>query len=211
MCRTIVTTKLTTLATVGEMRVLLVTTTDCGINITIYPENYHQPIVHHVTGDNYYYVTHRYNSIFAQVADPSNLNNCLPNSGATQHMTPRLADLQDMVGGQKLGIKVADGHVIKCSSTGTIYIAMQDDNGIPFQATLQDVMYVSGLSRRLFSLTKFAKHGHHALVKNNATILYFGSAGNSGHPVTVMTGNIHHTIVSDITVQQATYNLIPSA
>jgi hypothetical protein len=65
--------------------------------------------------------------------------------------------------------------------------------------------------KRLFTLTKFAKHGHHALVKNNATILYFGSAGNSGHPVTVMTGNIHCTVASDITVQQDTYNPVPSA
>jgi hypothetical protein len=70
----------------------------------------------------------------ATIGDPSNLNNYLPDSGATQHMTPRLADLQDVVGGQKLGVKVADGHVIKCSSTGTICIAMQDDNGINFQA-----------------------------------------------------------------------------
>jgi hypothetical protein len=53
MCRTIVTAKLATLATVGETHVLLVTTTDCGINITMYPENYHQPIFHLVTGDNY--------------------------------------------------------------------------------------------------------------------------------------------------------------
>jgi hypothetical protein len=223
MCRTIVTAKLATLATVGETHVLLVTTTDCGINITIYPENYHQQIFHLVTGDNYYYVTTRYTSIFTQAAaaststsatvqanlmhspdpsiatigDPSNLYNYLPDSGATRHMTPRLADLQDVVGGQKLGVEVADGHVIKCSSTGTICIAMQKTMAATF--------------KRLFTLTKFAKHGHHALVKNNANILYLGSAGNSGHPVTVMTGNIHCTVASDITVQQDTYNPVPSA
>ncbi len=52
---------------------------------------------------------------------------------------------------------------------------MRDDNGLPFEATLTDVMYVPGLSHRLFSFTKFAKHVHHALVKNNATMFYFGS------------------------------------
>jgi hypothetical protein len=32
-----------------------------------------------------------------KIGDPWDLNNYLPNSGATQHMTPRLADLQDTV------------------------------------------------------------------------------------------------------------------
>jgi len=35
------------------------------------------------------------------IGDPSNLNNYLPDSGATQHMTPHLADLIDMVEGQR--------------------------------------------------------------------------------------------------------------
>jgi hypothetical protein len=135
----------------------------------------------------------------ASIGDPSNLNYFLPDLWSNPTHDPRLANLQDMVGGQKSGVEVANGHVIKCSSTGTILIAMQYDNGIPFQTTLQDIMNVPGLSRRLFSLTKFAKHGHHALVKNNATIIYFGGAGTTRHPVTLMTGNKnscirhHHT------------------
>jgi hypothetical protein len=32
------------------------------------------------------------------IGHPEDLNNYLPDSGATQHMTPRLADLVDMVG-----------------------------------------------------------------------------------------------------------------
>ena len=47
--------------------------------------------------------------------------------------------------------------------TGNIVIAMQDNNGVHFEATLQDVIYVLGLSCWLFSLTKFARHGTHAL------------------------------------------------
>jgi hypothetical protein len=38
------------------------------------------------------------------IGDPCNLSNYLPDSGATQHMTPRL------------GVEVADGHIIKCSN-----------------------------------------------------------------------------------------------
>ena len=70
------------------------------------------------------------NCSIESIGDPSNLNNFLPDSGVTHHMTPCLADLQDVVGGQKLGVEVAEGHVIKCSSTGNIVIAMQDDNGV---------------------------------------------------------------------------------
>jgi hypothetical protein len=72
-------------------------------------------------------------------------------------------------------------------------------------------MYVPGLSCRLFSLTKFAKHGHHALVKNSATIFYFScGAGSSSHPVTITTGSSRNTVASNITVQDDPYTLVPS-
>jgi hypothetical protein len=35
-------------------------------------------------------------------------------------------------------------------------------------------MYVPGLSRRLFSIIRFAKHGHYATIRNGSTTLYFG-------------------------------------
>jgi hypothetical protein len=54
----------------------------------------------------------------AEIGDPSDLNKYLPDSGATQHMTPHLAGLVEAVEGQNLGVEVADGHVIKCSTTG---------------------------------------------------------------------------------------------
>ncbi len=111
-----------------------------------------------------------------ELGDPGNLLNYLPDSGATQHMTPRRADLFDEVEGQNLGVEVADGHVIKCSITGKIQLNMLDDNGNKFNAVLNDVMYVPGLSRRLFSITRFAKHGHFSTIKKNSTTLYFGSS-----------------------------------
>jgi hypothetical protein len=71
----------------------------------------------------------------SEIGDPCNLNNYLPDSGATQHMTPCSADLINVVEGQNLGVEVADGHIIKCSTTGDVPIKMQDDDGEEFTAT----------------------------------------------------------------------------
>jgi hypothetical protein len=108
------------------------------------------------------------------IGDPCDLGNFLPDSGATQHMTPHRADLFNMVDGQNLGVEVADGHVIPCSITGKICLDMTDDNGEPLNAVLHDVMYVPGLSRRLFSITRFARHGHYTMICHGSTTLYFG-------------------------------------
>jgi hypothetical protein len=80
----------------------------------------------------------------AELGDPGNLSNYLPDSGATQHMTPRRADLFGEVEGQHLGVEVADGHIIKCSITGKIQLNLLDDNGNAMDAVLYDVMYVPG-------------------------------------------------------------------
>jgi hypothetical protein len=109
-----------------------------------------------------------------EIGEPGDLRNFLPDSGATQHMTPHLEDLFDVVEGQALGVEMADGHVIKCSKTGNILVKMTDDNGKILRAVLNDVMYVPGLSRRLFSITRFAHHGHYATICNGSTTLYFG-------------------------------------
>ena len=56
----------------------------------------------------------------SEIGDPRDLDNYLTDSGATQHMTPRLADLVEVVEGQNLGVEVADGHAIKSTTTGMI-------------------------------------------------------------------------------------------
>jgi len=151
----------------------------------------------------------------AEIGDPSNLDNYLPDSGATQHMTPRLADLVDAVEGQNLGIEVADGHVIKCTTTGKIKVKMLDDNGDQLDIVLTDVMYVPGLSRRLFSVAKFARHGFHAMIRRNATTLYFSSNGKES-PVTLQSVGGGKALAADLRVRQATgssesgYHPIPS-
>jgi hypothetical protein len=108
------------------------------------------------------------------IGDPSNLDNYLPDSGASDHMTPCRDDLYDVEEGQQLAIEVADGHVIRCTKTGKVDINLLDDNGNELNVVLQDCMYVPGLSRRLFSITKFASFGHSAIIKKNEIILYFG-------------------------------------
>jgi hypothetical protein len=65
-----------------------------------------------------------------------------------------------LVEGQNLGVEVADGHIIKCSTS--------DES----TATLKDVMHIPGLSHRLFSITKFAHHGHVVVIKDNSITLY---------------------------------------
>jgi hypothetical protein len=46
------------------------------------------------------------NTEIMEIGDPRDLNNYLPDSGATQHMTPHLGDLHDTVEGQNLGVEV---------------------------------------------------------------------------------------------------------
>jgi len=94
-------------------------------------------------------------AVNASVQDPSVetlgkpclLSNWLMDSGATSHMTPRLADLEDVEEGLNLGIEVADGHIIHCTKSGKVRINMIDDNGNPLDAFLVDTLYVPGLNR----------------------------------------------------------------
>jgi hypothetical protein len=52
---------------------------------------------------------------------------------------------------------------------------MLDDNGNNLDAVILGIMHIPRLSRILFSITRFAKHGHFATIKQNYTTLYFSS------------------------------------
>ncbi len=121
----------------------------------------------------------------------------LIDSRATQHMTPCLADLEIMVQGKKLGVEVADGHIIKCPAVGKILIQMLDDKGTQLEAKLHEVIYVPGLSRRLFSITHFAHHGNYAVFKNGMTSLQFAP---SWATVTLTNNSASKALVEDLTV-----------
>jgi hypothetical protein len=73
---------------------------------------------------------------------------------------------------------------------------MLDDNCNQLDVVLLDVMYVPGLSRRLFSITRFAKHGHFATIKQNSTTLYFGSK----HVPVTLPAHDGKTMAADIQV-----------
>jgi hypothetical protein len=124
-------------------------------------------------------------------------NNYLPDFGATQHMTPHLEDLVNVVEGQKLGVEIVNRHIIKCSITGNIKISMQDDNGDWLNTTLVEVMYVPGLSCRLFSVTKFSQHGHKAIIQQHGTMLLFGSCCL---PVTIPYNKGQYALASNLTI-----------
>jgi hypothetical protein len=141
-----------------------------------------------------------------EIGEPCDLGNYLPDSGATQHMTSRRADLFDVVEGQNLGVEVADGHVIKCSVTGKICLSMYDGNGNMLNAVLHDVMYVPGLSRRLFSITRFARHGHYATIRGGSTTLYFGEQQS---PVTLTNDGSRAMAANATVVAENTQHTIP--
>jgi len=218
---------------------LTVTNTDSGLQLTFYPIGAAKPTLHLRVATEQYFFTYNSSPSHAQAAmaqidnlekkkskankvkdptiqeigDPRNLNNYLPDSGATQHMTPCLADLVDTGEGQKLGVEVADGHIIKCTTTGNTRISMQDDNGNPFNATLSEVMDIPGLSRHLFSITQFAQHGHRALVQEHGTTLWFGPRNL---PVTIPYNKTGKSMASNLAVLKSdinhndTYHKIPT-
>ncbi len=59
---------------------------------------------------------------------------------------PCLSDLYGVEEGLTIGVQVADGHIIKCTSIGKIRIKMIDDNGHILQADLHGCIYVPGLN-----------------------------------------------------------------
>jgi len=88
-------------------------------------------------------------------------------------MTLHFKDLEEVAEGRHLGVEVADGHIIKCPATGKIKISMLDNDGNPLEVKLLYVMYVPELSRKLFSITRFVRHGHHATFMKGITVLKF--------------------------------------
>jgi transposase InsO family protein len=104
--------------------------------------------------------------------------------------------LEDVVEDKHLGVEVADGHIIKCPATGKIKIKMLDDENNPLEVTFHDVMYVPGLSRRLFSITRFVRHGHNATFTKGTTTLQFAP--------TMATVSIAHTTKATVFAADST-------
>jgi hypothetical protein len=88
-----------------------------------------------------------------------------------------------------------------------------DDNGEEFTAILKNVMYVPGLSCRLFAITQFANHDQVAVIKDNGIILYFEPHVAAVTLTPLYGGN---NLASDIRVHKQQheckeYHAVPSA
>lgn len=121
-----------------------------------------------------------------------------------------LADLQNVVEGWNLIVEVADGHVIECTSMGSIQSQILDDSKQWFNVMLSSAIYVTCLSWRLFSITTFASHGHCATVQHNATMLLFKP---NLAPVTLMTCIGRAALAADLQLKKEVteeYHSIPS-
>ena len=120
--------------------IVVLASNDAGLQLTFYPPWAALPIVNYDTVAEHYFISHMINNEaltaraasasdkdvkegkekanvvrrkdpgLEELGDPRDLHNYLLDSGATQHMTPRFADLEDVVEGRKLGVEVADGH-----------------------------------------------------------------------------------------------------
>lgn len=71
-------------------------------------------------------------------------------------------------------------------------------------------MHIPGSSRCLFSITKFAQHGHYTVVKWNATTLFFGT---QQAPVTILVQGGGDSLAANLRVHKnyEEYHTIPSA
>ena len=92
------------------------------------------------------------------LGSPSDLSNWLIDTGATAHMTPCLNDLVNVEKGPDVSIEVADGTTVPCQGKGTGIINTNDDDGHPIRLKLPTVLYVPGLTKRLFSVYQFTKN-----------------------------------------------------
>ncbi len=84
---------------------------------------------------------------------------------------------------------------------------MLDDNECLLEATLSGIMYIPGLSRYLFPITKFVQHGHHAVVKYNAAIVF---CGLQQAPVTILVQCEGNSLAADLRVDKnEEYHAVP--
>ena len=88
------------------------------------------------------------------------LSEWLIDSGCSNHMTPFEDDLITDPGSSKSLVEVANGNIVKAPKKGTAFIRIVGvKTHKTFDILLEDVLYVPGLSRRLFSMTQWTNSG----------------------------------------------------
>jgi hypothetical protein len=55
-------------------------------------------------------------------------------TGASSHFTPCLSDMKEVEEGLDLGVKVADGHIVQCTTGGIVEFDMINDDGLPLKS-----------------------------------------------------------------------------
>ena len=88
-------------------------------------------------------------------------------------MTPRLDDLRNIENVDSVNVEVADGFTAPVNAIGECELQLEDQNGLPFTVIMQKVLYVPGLTQRLFSIPTFSNYGNSANIINGFTTLSF--------------------------------------
>ncbi|KAI2511948.1 hypothetical protein MHU86_2464 [Fragilaria crotonensis] len=104
---------------------------------------------------------------------PPDLDNWLPDSGATSHYTPVFSDLHD-VEPCHVPVSLADGTTKISTFKGTTDCFFTTTEGQKAILGLADVYYIEGLSHRLLSLTAIsATQNFTVIIQNRATTIRF--------------------------------------
>ena len=104
---------------------------------------------------------------------PPDLDNWLPDSGATSHYTPVFSDLRD-VESCHVPVSLADGTTKISTFKGTTDCYFTTTEGQKSILGLVDVYYIEGLSHRLLSLTAIsATQNFTIIIQNRATTIRF--------------------------------------
>ena len=112
------------------------------------------------------------------------MNNRLLDYGATAHMTPHVTDfLPDSLIDTNKIVEIADGSEASCTLHGSVLLNMLDDRGEQIQGEMEGVLYIKGLTQRLFSVPTFKNQGHHVLFGSTFAQLFFTT--DFQHPVTI--------------------------
>ena len=99
----------------------------------------------------------------------------LLDSGATSHFTHQLSDLEHVeLIENPITIRIADGSTLKATHSGSVTIHFTSDQNEICELRLNRVLYVPGLSRRLFSVGSFISSGNFGILyeDSNATLRF---------------------------------------
>ena len=90
------------------------------------------------------------------LGDGSLIQNWLPDSGASSHMTPMRDELFDIeLLPSPIGVFLGDGHEVQCIEKGKKRLHLMTTKGAQVDLILKDILVVPGLVQRLFSLHTF--------------------------------------------------------